>query len=82
MFETIKEGKAVLKVPKLDKGKDVSKKLPVFYNPVMKFNRDVSIFLLNAIDRKDIQIALPLAGTGVRGIRLMKEFYKTYKKQP
>ena len=34
----------------------ISKKLEVFYNPLMKFNRDCSIILLNASDMKNISI--------------------------
>ena len=66
----VKEGRAIIKVPFADK---ISKKMDVFYNPVMKINRDISILLLNSIDNKNMQIALPLAGSGVRGIRFLKE---------
>ncbi|MBN2112334.1 hypothetical protein JW707_04530 [Candidatus Woesearchaeota archaeon] len=72
-FEKIAEGKALVFVPK---EKKVSKKLPVFYNPAMKLNRDVSVLLLNSLDKKDMQIALPLAGTGIRGARLFLELKK------
>ena len=72
MYTTITEGKAKVIV---SEGK-ISKKLPVFYNPVMKFNRDISVLLLSCVDKKNMQIALPLAGTGVRGIRLIKELKK------
>jgi tRNA (guanine26-N2/guanine27-N2)-dimethyltransferase len=54
----------------------LSKKLPVFYNPVMKLNRDMSVLLLNAIDKEDMQIADPLAGSGIRAIRFLKELDK------
>lgn len=73
MFQTILEGNIKIRVPKESK---ISKKLPVFYNPVMEFNRDVSILLLNSVDKTNMQIALPLAGTGVRGIRFLKELDK------
>jgi len=69
MYQTIKEGKAKLIV---DIGK-VSRKLEVFYNPVMEFNRTISVLLLNALGKKDMQIALPLAASGVRGVRFLKE---------
>ena len=52
---------------------DVNSKLEVFYNPLMKSNRDISILLLNSIDREKMKIALPLAGSGIRGIRFLKE---------
>jgi len=72
-FEQKSEGKALIFVPR---EKKVSKKLPVFYNPAMKLNRDVSILLLNSIKNKGMQIALPLAGTGVRGVRFLLELDK------
>ncbi|MBT5023427.1 hypothetical protein HOK51_07365 [Candidatus Woesearchaeota archaeon] len=51
----------------------VSKKMEVFYNPIMKLNRDISVLLLKAIDKKEMQIGLPLSGSGIRGIRFLKE---------
>lgn len=62
---------------RISKEKKISKDLPVFYNPVMKLNRDVSVLLLNSISNKDMQMALPLAGSGIRGIRFLKELKKT-----
>ncbi|RLE39183.1 hypothetical protein DRJ17_01515 [Candidatus Woesearchaeota archaeon] len=72
-MKTIVEGSAIIKIAEQEK---VSKKLPVFYNPIMKTNRDISILLLNALNKKQMQIALPLAGSGVRGIRFLKELKK------
>jgi len=46
MYRLIKEGTAIIKISKKEK---ISKKLPVFYNPIMKFNRDISVLLLNSI---------------------------------
>ncbi|MBR9699959.1 hypothetical protein GOV09_05870 [Candidatus Woesearchaeota archaeon] len=66
----ITEGKATLAVKTQ---KIVSKEMNVFYNPVMAFNRDISILLLNALKKKDFQIGLPLAGSGIRGIRFLRE---------
>jgi len=54
----------------------LTKKLPVFYNPVMKLNRDISVLLLNSVPDKNLQMALPLAGSGIRGIRFLKELKK------
>lgn len=73
MFQIIEEGKAILKISGIKK---ISKKLPVFYNPVMKLNRDISVLLLNSVTKKDMQIALPLSGSGVRGIRFLLELKK------
>jgi tRNA (guanine26-N2/guanine27-N2)-dimethyltransferase len=69
-FSIIKEGKATISVPLVDA---VSKKLPVFYNPAMTMNRDISILLLRALGRKDMRVADILAGSGVRAIRMLKE---------
>ena len=70
MYKEIVEGKVKLKVPVEEK---ISKELPVFYNPVMKLNRDMSILFLKALDREDMQICDPLAGSGVRSIRFLLE---------
>ncbi|MBW2982090.1 tRNA (guanine(26)-N(2))-dimethyltransferase [Candidatus Woesearchaeota archaeon] len=74
MYKIIEEGKAKIKIGVEEK---ISKKLPVFYNPVMKLNRDISILLLDVIDNKEMQIGLPLSATGIRGIRFLKELPKT-----
>ena len=73
MYEIINEGKVIIRIKKADK---ISKEMDVFYNPVMKLNRDISVLLLNSIDAKNTQIALPLAGSGIRGIRFLKELKK------
>ncbi|MBW2999845.1 tRNA (guanine(26)-N(2))-dimethyltransferase [Candidatus Woesearchaeota archaeon] len=73
MFKTIIEGKAKVKVPV---GVKISKEMPVFYNPAMKLNRDISVLLLNCVGKKKMQIADPLAGSGVRGIRFLLELEK------
>lgn len=51
----------------------VSRDMPVFYNRVMSFNRDMTIMVLKNSGLTDIRAGLPLAGTGVRGIRMMLE---------
>ncbi len=56
--------------------KDATKKVEVFYNPLMKSNRNISIVLLNCVANKDMSIALPLAGSGIRGLRFLKELKK------
>jgi len=73
-MQTIQEQSAKIKaeLPK----QDPHKKLPVFYNPVMKFNRDLSIILLNSLPYKNINLALPLAGSGIRGLRFLQELKK------
>ncbi len=68
----IMEGKARFYASVADDGK-ISKELDVFYNPVMKFNRDISVLLLNSLDIADMQIADIMAGSGVRSLRFLKE---------
>jgi tRNA (guanine26-N2/guanine27-N2)-dimethyltransferase len=63
------EGSAVFKA---GEGK-VSKSMGVFYNPVMGFNRSITVVALRAIPAKDILVALPMEASGVRGIRILKE---------
>ncbi len=67
------EGKAVIKIKKTGK---ISKEMPVFYNPVMKSNRDISVLLLNSIDKDNLSIADPLAGSGIRSMRFLLELKK------
>lgn len=68
----IQEGLAKIKI---SEGK-ISKKLDVFYNPVMKLNRDISILLLNSLSNREMQIADILAGSGIRSIRFLLELDK------
>ena len=67
----IHEGKAEINVKQ---GK-ISKKLEVFYNPVMKDNRDISVQLLQTLG-KNLQVCDLLAGSGIRSIRFLKELKK------
>ena len=53
--------------------KDVHAKMETFYNPLMISNRNISILLLNAIKKDAMNMALPLAGSGIRGLRFLKE---------
>jgi tRNA (guanine26-N2/guanine27-N2)-dimethyltransferase len=63
-----KEGSVEFYCPE---GEKVSKELLVFYNPVMKFNRDITILLLKQF--APMQLCDPLAGTGIRAIRFARE---------
>ncbi|MEM2142044.1 MAG: hypothetical protein QXS20_02010 [Candidatus Thorarchaeota archaeon] len=49
--------------------------LPIFYNPRMKVNRDLSVLVLDAIgSRKEIHsICEPFGGCGVRTLRYLRE---------
>ena len=79
--ERISEGKVRVLVPKLKAFKKqpcdyAPSKAPVFYNPVMELNRDLSVLAFQAyqqlVDRK-ISICDPLTGSGIRGIRFAAE---------
>ena len=73
MKTIISEGLAKIKI---ESRKVVSKEMKVFYNPVMSINRDISVLLLNSINKNNMQIADPLAASGIRGIRFLKELSK------
>jgi len=79
--ETIREGKVELLVPKLSAYGVVPSdyapsRAPVFYNPVMEFNRDLSVLAFKAYQRmvnREISICEPLTSQGIRGIRYAAE---------
>ncbi len=52
---------------------DVSRSMEVFYNPVMRSNRDISITLLIVLGKTDMKIGLPLCGSGIRAFRFLSE---------
>lgn len=69
----IKEGLVKIEVPDFEK---VSAKAPVFYNPVMELNRDISVVVLNEYRKTldhDVIIFDAFGGTGIRGARYSKE---------
>ena len=56
--------------------KAVDKKMVVFYNSVMASHRNIAILLLNSISNTKMNIADPLAGSGIRSLRFLKELKK------
>lgn len=76
MISKVKEGKTTFFA---HLAKVVSKELPIFYNPVMQMNRDIAVLLL-ASQKKGLVTSDPLAGTGVRSLRFLKELPKIVKK--
>ncbi len=57
---------------------EVTSALPVFYNPVMMHNRDITVLALAALLAEGrltppLRLALPMEATGIRGIRLWKD---------
>ena len=75
-IRTIKEGLVTIKAPEFDK---ISSKAPVFYNPVMELNRDLSVLAIKAYQNdsnNEISICDAFGGSGIRGIRYAKEIDK------
>lgn len=75
-FQTrrIREGKAVILIPKLEVEEPT--KAPVFYNPRMRMNRDSSVLAVSTLYRRlsrPLTICEPMCSTGVRSIRLSLE---------
>src|SRR3990172_44266 len=68
----IKEGSIKLIIPDPKKYK-LDAKAPVFYNPDMRLNRDLSILLLKSVSPKPQSAVDLLAASGVRGLRIKKE---------
>ncbi|MDI6644639.1 MAG: tRNA (guanine(10)-N(2))-dimethyltransferase [Methanobacteriaceae archaeon] len=69
----INEGLVSIKIPEFEK---VSSKAPVFYNPVMELNRDLSVIALNQYQKmvgNPLNICDAFGGSGIRGIRYSKE---------
>src|SRR3989338_3529466 len=54
----------------------VSRDMDVFYNPLMVSNRNIAILLLSSIENTQMNIADPLAGSGIRSLRFLKELKK------
>jgi len=85
--ETVQEGKVRLVVPKLESFKKkpadyAPSKAPVFYNPIMELNRDVSVLAFQAYQRlvnKEILVCDPLTGSGIRGVRYASEIHDVKK---
>ena len=79
--EIVKEGKVEVLVPKLSAFGVVPSdyapsRAPVFYNPIMEFNRDLSVLVFRAYQRlinREISICEPLTSQGIRGIRYAVE---------
>ena len=79
--EIIVEGKVKATVPNLKAygvcpSDYAPSKAPVFFNPVMEFNRDVTVLAFQAYQRiisREITICEPLTATGIRGLRFAAE---------
>ncbi len=73
VLKKVREGEAEVYVYSSEK---VSSELPVFYNPVMKSNRNISVACVSVFRKefgKDISVCDSLSASGIAGIRYMKE---------
>ncbi len=72
---TIKEGAARLQIPDMAQYR-VPTEAPVFYNFLMELNRDVAVLAVKTYQEligHPLTLLLPMAATGVRGIRFRLE---------
>jgi tRNA (guanine26-N2/guanine27-N2)-dimethyltransferase len=67
-MEKITEGKAVISVPR----QPLTKRAEAFYNPGMEYQRDLAMSFLRVLGGR-LSVCDPLAGTGVRTIRMALE---------
>jgi tRNA (guanine26-N2/guanine27-N2)-dimethyltransferase len=79
--EIVREGKVKVLVPKLTAfvkhpSDYAPSKAPVFYNPVMEFNRDIAVIAVQVHQKyldREIDVCEPLTGCGIRGVRFAIE---------
>lgn len=72
-IKTVNEGLTKIQFPEFDK---ISSDAPVFYNPHMELNRDISILALQTFQKqesRDINICDLFGGSGIRGVRYKNE---------
>lgn len=72
-IKSIEEGLTKIEFPEFDK---ISSDAPVFYNPHMELNRDLSILAIQVYQKqqeRDIDICDLFGGSGIRGIRYKNE---------
>ena len=72
-IKRIEEGLTKIEFPEFDK---ISSDAPVFYNPNMELNRDLSILAIQVFQNKEqreINICDLFGGSGIRGIRYKNE---------
>lgn len=65
-------------------GEKITKELDVFYNPVMKINRDISLLFIKAYfttqNKKQIKFCDPMTATGIRELRFLKTIPEIFEK--
>jgi len=80
MADALTEGSVTLKVRPTGKDRGPGIKGGVFYNPAMRFNRDLSVIVLQALidtsslpGKGTVRIVDGLCGTGIRALRWSRE---------
>ena len=58
---------------KIESTQKINRSMEIFYNPAMESHRNISILLLNSIENERMNLADPLAGSGIRSIRFLQE---------
>ncbi|NQZ85076.1 MAG: hypothetical protein HRU03_05135 [Nanoarchaeales archaeon] len=65
-------------------GEKITKELEVFYNPVMKINRDISLLFIKAYfttqNKKKIKFCDPMTASGIRELRFLKTMPEIFEK--
>lgn len=72
-IKTVEEGLTKIQFPEFNK---ISSDAPVFYNPHMELNRDISILALQTFQKQEdrnINICDLFGGSGIRGVRYKNE---------
>ncbi len=72
-IKRVEEGLTTIEFPEFDK---VSSAAPVFYNPHMEMNRDLSILAIQVFQKqqnREINICDLFGGSGIRGVRYKNE---------
>lgn len=72
-IKTVEEGLTKIQFPEFDK---ISSDAPVFYNPHMELNRDISILALQTFQKQEdrnINICDLFGGSGIRGVSYKNE---------
>ncbi len=77
-LKVLKEGKTTFYASKKN---IVDKSMKVFYNPLMRENRELSILMLKyyfkTTKNKHIKLAFPLSSSAIRPLRFLNEHYNT-----
>ncbi len=60
--------------------KKISKELDVFYNPLMKLNRDISLLVIKSFFKQPIIFCDPMGASAIRELRFLKTIPECFEK--